>query len=293
VFESYTWGEYAPHPESVTKICPRELTEIRREGITESTIQDGAVGVAIDVEQNVLTKVTHPHVVSLKGVCLDENNVIFVLEKLDGSLINVLGELNHWKLVISVLVGIARGMKYLHSEVEVLHRDLCTKNVLVKLQKDQNGVLKDVVTKVADFGASKLEMSYIVNGTGSVGTEYYVAPEVADEDQKIQTPSDVFPFGVIIFEVLMQRKCEFDDFRNRPSNAATLKSLFQSEGLRPVLSEEAVEKYSRETGFNELTTLMEECWSQEEASRPSYELIVQRLEAILGQCEGAGQRQQD
>lgn len=54
-----------------------------------------------------------------------------------------------WEARRDIMLGIARGIAYLHEEVEphVVHRDIKSSNILLD---------RDLTPKVADFGLSKL-----------------------------------------------------------------------------------------------------------------------------------------
>lgn len=60
-----------------------------------------------------------------------------------------------WKLRFNIIIGIARGMLYLHqdSRLRVIHRDLKTSNILLD---------DEMIPKISDFGLAKI---YLVTGT--------------------------------------------------------------------------------------------------------------------------------
>lgn len=54
-----------------------------------------------------------------------------------------------WKLRFDIIIGIARGMLYLHqdSRLRVIHRDLKATNILLD---------EEMIPKISDFGLAKI-----------------------------------------------------------------------------------------------------------------------------------------
>lgn len=92
--------------------------------------------------------------------------------------------------VEQLLQGIAAGVSYLH-EQGLVHRDLKPANIYV-----ENGLVK-----IGDIGLSKfISVSQRSGHTESVGTVYYMAPEIAHG--RYGHEIDVYALGVILFEML-------------------------------------------------------------------------------------------
>uniref|UniRef100_A0A453B9A4 non-specific serine/threonine protein kinase n=1 Tax=Aegilops tauschii subsp. strangulata TaxID=200361 RepID=A0A453B9A4_AEGTS len=105
-----------------------------------------------------------------------------------------------WPTRISVCIGAAKGLVYLHNFAGrcIIHRDVKSSNILL----DQS-----MCGKVADFGFSKYApqegdsvASMEVRGTaGYLDPEYY-------STQVLSTKSDVFSFGVVLLEIVTGRE---------------------------------------------------------------------------------------
>src|SRR3954451_8359566 len=87
-------------------------------------------------------------------------------------------------------LGLARAVGYLHDH-GIVHRDLKPGNVFI-----ENGTVK-----VGDYGLSKsIGASQRTAQTQSVGTVYYMAPEISTGNYNKQI--DVYAAGVILYEML-------------------------------------------------------------------------------------------
>ncbi|KAG0468521.1 hypothetical protein HPP92_017849 [Vanilla planifolia] len=124
---------------------------------------------------------------------LQHRNLVRLLDKTNGKLLG-------WPQRFEIILGVARGLLYLHqdSRLLIVHRDLKVSNVL--LDKDMN-------PKISDFG-----MARIVKGDKQeestekvVGTYGYMSPEYAMHGI-FSVKSDVFSFGVIILEIITGKK---------------------------------------------------------------------------------------
>lgn len=83
-------------------------------------------------EARLFAMLTHPNIIALKGVCLQEPNLCLIMEYASGGPLSraLAGRRIPPHILVNWAVQIARGMLYLHSEaiVPVIHRDLKSNN---------------------------------------------------------------------------------------------------------------------------------------------------------------------
>ena len=160
-------------------------------------------------QQEALTasSLNHPHILTVfESGEIDGKNYL-VAELVDGGTLKewVQHEARTWKQIVEMVVGVADGLAVAHA-AGILHRDIKPDNILVTTSG---------YAKLADFGLAKLDTSttdvsraITVQGTRHgmiVGTIAYMSPEQAGA-KPLDARSDVFSFGVVIFEMLAGRR---------------------------------------------------------------------------------------
>ncbi|CAN1224404.1 G-type lectin S-receptor-like serine/threonine-protein kinase RKS1 [Linum perenne] len=157
-------------------------------------------------EIRLIAKLQHRNLVKLLGCCMEGDEQILVYEYMpNNSLDSFLFDESKkpcldWRKRVDIILGVARGILYLHhdSRVRVIHRDLKTSNIL--LDEGMN-------PKISDFGLARIyKGDHISDKTiRVVGTYGYMSPEYAVFG-KFSSKSDVFSFGVMLLEIISGRK---------------------------------------------------------------------------------------
>lgn len=222
-------------------------------------------------ELSILIKARHPTIINFEGFSLKDfrgkNKITLFTELMNCSLANFLQKKwddgypsNYNTIRQIILVGIARGMMFLHGH-HIMHRDLKPDNVL----------LDDFYRpKITDFGYSKFYDSQesIENSITGIGTIQYMAPELF-RDVCYNNKIDVYAFGVLMYEVVTGKMAykellEADDF-NTFYFAQKIRK-----GLRPTFDPSD----SINPNFKEM---IESCWSHDPKDRPTFEEIFEKL----------------
>ncbi|XP_021811248.1 cysteine-rich receptor-like protein kinase 10 [Prunus avium] len=213
--EAYKLGEGGFGPVYKGKLPDEREIAVKR--LSRSSEQ----GLAeLKTEVMLVAKLLHRNLVRLLGFCLEDEEKLLVYEYLpNGSLDKILFDQRRpfgleWERRFKIIVGIARGLLYLHedSQLRIVHRDLKASNI--PLDEEMN-------PKISDFGLAKLFCGSQTHGNTNriSGTFGYMAPEYA-RNGKFSTKSDAYSFGVLVMEIITGRKnSSFRKFSNLQSYA--------------------------------------------------------------------------
>ncbi|NWR90004.1 ANKK1 protein, partial [Furnarius figulus] len=219
-------------------------------------------------EATKMEKIKFQHIVTIYGVCNSPLGI--VMEYMArGSLEKILPTHKmSWQLKFRVIHEMGLAMNFLHSMTPpLLHLDLKPGNILL----DGN-----MHVKISDFGLSKWmeqssRMQYI-ESSALRGTLSYIPPEMFLQNSKPPgIKYDVYSFGIVIWEVLMQKK---------PYAGANMMAIIVkvAAGKRPGL-ELISDDWPGEC--QQMVDLMKRCWDQDPKQRPSFSDIPVETDMLL------------
>jgi serine/threonine protein kinase len=186
----------------------RQLEPVRRL-VAVKLIKPGmdsrAVLASFEAERQALALMDHPNIARvLDAGAAPDGRPFFVMELVKGVPITRYCDEQHLKLRqrLELFVAICAAIQHAHHK-GIIHRDIKPSNVLVTLCDDRP------LVKVIDFGIAKatgqnLTEQTLHTGVGVlVGTPEYMSPEQAElNNQDIDTRSDVYSLGVLLYELL-------------------------------------------------------------------------------------------
>ena len=238
-------------------------------------------------ELELLLPLVHDNVVFVYGSYKKESDAPgIVMELMKGSI----SQLCHILTVprrLDAICQIAAGLAYLHSKGEgddgkkrILHRDLKCDNILYTYEGTK------LVYKLADFGLSRTITTASLGKTGGLGTIGFKSPEVVRRKESYGTKADVYSFAMVMYQILSGVIPYFTEevyqpfLRGFDMDYFTFSMLddWQYPSLDLIQDPEDPREDST---VSQLKDLMQQCWSENPADRPSMEKVVATLDNIV------------
>lgn len=157
-----------------------------------------------EAERQALALMDHPHIARVMDAgATEDGRPFFVMEYVAGVPIDSYCREQQLDLRarVKLVQDVCRAVQHAHHK-GILHRDIKPSNVLVA---ESDG---EPVVKVIDFGVAKatsqrLTEETLFTQTGQlVGTPSYMSPEQAGSEGDVDTRSDVYALGVLLYELI-------------------------------------------------------------------------------------------
>jgi serine/threonine protein kinase len=157
-----------------------------------------------EAERQALAMMDHPNIARvLDAGATDTGRPFFVMELVKGDPIVVYCDRNSLSIHdrLELFAQVCQAVQHAHTK-GIIHRDIKPSNVLVSTQDGRPS------TKVIDFGIAKATASRLTEKTlftehrTLIGTPEYMSPEQAEGLMDIDTRTDVYSLGVLLYELL-------------------------------------------------------------------------------------------
>ena len=221
-----------------------QLAPIRRQ-VALKLIKQGMdtrqVIARFEAERQALARMRHPHIAAVydAGTTID-GRPYFVMEYVEGEPITEYCDRRRLstRARLELFIDVCGAVQHAHQK-GIIHRDLKPSNVLVS---DADG---RPMPKIIDFGVAKAtdrsgtgRTAFTEQGT-VVGTPEYMSPEQAALSDDIDTSTDVYSLGVLLYELLVG---------SLPFDPAMLRAAGYDEMRRIIRESDPAKPSSRLTG---------------------------------------------
>ena len=132
--------------------------------------------------------------------------------------------------------------------------------------------------KISDLGLSKLSLAGLNRSvviSRACGTPGYREPEYIITGI-VKKESDVYSFGMVLFEVLCGRLCMFKQDDGLLLSAHLAKDYYEKKKLIEIIDPRVREEMSLES-MNKFSTVAYGCLQDDRGGRPTMDLVVKKL----------------
>jgi len=189
-----------------------------------------------EAERQALALMEHPHIAKVfDGGATDAGRPYFVMELVRGLRVTDYCDKKNLptRQRLDLFVQVCQAVQHAHQK-GIIHRDLKPSNILVTVN---DGV---PVPKVIDFGIAKATGQRLTDKTlftkfqQLIGTPAYMSPEQAEMTSlDIDTRSDIYSLGVLLYELLTGRTPLDTKALLRAGMEAMLRTIREQEPVRP------------------------------------------------------------
>ncbi|XP_033125782.1 mitogen-activated protein kinase kinase kinase 20-like [Anneissia japonica] len=209
-------------------------------------------------ELDILKTIKNPCIINILGVISQSPDFYIIMEYANGgNLFNYLRKLKGSKLPDDTFYQwsehATEAVRYLGS-INIAHRDIKSPNYLITSARD---------LKLCDFGTAKVSNEGTSVTSHEKGSSPWMAPEMI-RDKLASKKSDVYSLGIVIWELLTG-----EIPYGQADNQYQIMYLVAEKGERPLIPEDCPQLLRR---------LILSCWLEDRDSRPTPQLILERIQ---------------
>ncbi len=234
---------------------PVAIKRLKTQDLTDKAVEELRNEAKIMFQLGLESK----YIVPLKKICLEAPHYSLVMELMPrGSLYHLLrnNQPLPWEIRFQIAMDAAWGLKDLHG-YHILHRDLKSLNILLDDR---------LRAKLADFGLAKVKHETSSQSSIAKGTVLWMAPELFDDEPKMTAASDVYSFGMVLWELVTR-------------------ALPYAKAPNQMVAARWIEKGKKEEIPGdcppELKKIIESCWETLPAKRPTAVQVAERLKPLV------------
>ena len=212
-------------------------------------------------EMQQLSSLRHPCICTVMGAVIESaSEPMLIMEYMSmGSLYGLLQNETvplSGEIILPILQDVSKGLRFLHTaNPSVLHGDLKAANILIDAR---------FRGKVADFGLSQKKT------IGAAGTPYWMASELLRGESGNTPASDVFSFGVVLYESY-SRKAPYE---GEDYNEVIKQVMDSNVQKRPPVPPHCPPQ---------IQSMMAECLVDDASKRPTFEELDIRLQRLAAE----------
>ena len=146
-------------------------------------------------EARTAAQISHPNIVQALDVGNDNGKCFFVMEFVDGEMLEDIRKNSPERLtpkfLLTTAIQLATALEYAWNSCRMIHGDIKPENIMI--QNNGSGA------KLADLGLARIagnQSSDII-----MATPLYVAPEIITQTGEADPRSDIYSFGVMLYEL--------------------------------------------------------------------------------------------
>ncbi|MFN8560642.1 MAG: serine/threonine-protein kinase [Anaerolineae bacterium] len=148
-------------------------------------------------EAQIIAALEHPNIVPVYDFSEHAGEPYLVMKLIEGSTLKAMLANGALRIedILSIAAPVAQALDYAHGQ-GVLHRDIKPSNLMLDRQ---------MTPYLTDFGLARIAVAgdSTISKDMLMGTPYYIAPEQALKNGKVDYRADLYSFGVVLYELLV------------------------------------------------------------------------------------------